>query len=110
MLMRPYASASLLLRSEQAEDGRPTLLVNLVGDEVDLTVVAERKIVFTRTARIPHSDDQDETDRRVLAEDLLDRLGFRQVPGLGRSAMGVDIRDLPRLEPGSFQGQCHAAG
>ncbi len=68
MLMRPYASASLFLRSEIAEDGEASLLVNLVGDEVDLTVVAESKIVFTRTARIPHSDDQAESDRRVLAE------------------------------------------
>lgn len=68
MLMRPYASASLFLRSELAETGEPCLLVNLVGDEVDLTVVAEGKIVFTRTARIPDSDDQAETDRRVLAE------------------------------------------
>jgi len=68
MLMRPYASASLLLRSELAEDGKASLLVNLVGDEVDLTVVAKSKIVFTRTARIPHSDDRAETDRRVLAE------------------------------------------
>ena len=68
MLMRPYASASLFLRSEPAEGGEATLLVNLVGDEVDLTVVAAGKIVFTRTARIPHSDDREETDRRVLAE------------------------------------------
>ena len=68
MLMRPYASASLFLRSELAENGEASLLVNLVGDEVDLTVVAEGKIVFTRTARIPHSDDQGETDQRVLAE------------------------------------------
>ena len=68
MLMRPYASASLFLRSELAENGEASLLVNLVGDEVDLTVVAEGKIVFTRTARIPHSDDQAETDQRVLAE------------------------------------------
>ncbi len=68
LLMRPYASASLLLRSELALDGEPSLLVNLVGNEVDLTVVGEGKIVFTRTARIPHSDDQAETDRRVVAE------------------------------------------
>ena len=68
MLMRPYASASLFLRSELAETGEASLLVNLVGDEVDLTVVAKGKIVFTRTARIPHSNDQAETDQRVLAE------------------------------------------
>lgn len=68
LLLRPYASASLFLRSQQALPGEACLLVNLVGDEVDLTVVAEGKIVFTRTARIPHSDDQAETDRRVLAE------------------------------------------
>ncbi|MHB8898260.1 MAG: type IV pilus biogenesis protein PilM [Thermoguttaceae bacterium] len=68
MLMRPYASASLFLRSESAQGGEPSLLVNLVGDEVDLTVVAEGKIIFTRTARIPQSDQQEETDRRVLAE------------------------------------------
>lgn len=68
MLLRPYASASLFLRSQHAQVGMPCLLVNLVGDEVDLTVVAESKIVFTRTARIPHSDAQAETDRRVLAE------------------------------------------
>lgn len=68
MLMRPYASASLFLRSEPAADGQASLLVNLVGDEVDLTVLAGGKIVFARTARIPHSDDQDESDRRVLAE------------------------------------------
>ncbi len=68
MLMRPYASASLFLRGEAAAGGEASLLVNLVGNEVDLTVLAEGKIVFTRTARIPHSDDQAETDRRVLAE------------------------------------------
>jgi Tfp pilus assembly PilM family ATPase len=68
MLMRPYASASLFLRSELAGDGEASLLVNLVGDEVDLTVVNEGRIVFNRTARIPHSDDQVETDRRVLSE------------------------------------------
>ncbi|MBN2477563.1 MAG: hypothetical protein JXB62_23350 [Pirellulales bacterium] len=67
MLLRPFASASLFARTASPLD-EPCLLVNLVADEVDLTVLDEGKVLFSRTVRLPHSSDEQQTDQRVLAE------------------------------------------
>ena len=55
IVLRPCAAASLVERAEPAGDLPPRLLVDLLADEVDLTVVAGRKVVFLRTTRIGSS-------------------------------------------------------
>jgi len=52
LILRPCAAASLLGRSPTAETSRPTLLVDLLSDEADLTVMIDRKVIFLRTTRL----------------------------------------------------------
>lgn len=92
LLLRPYAAASLLRRSRLAESGQmqlvsgataakagaiadPTdnkvrLLVDLLGDEADLTVLVGPQVVFLRTARLPAetASDAGANWRPLLAE------------------------------------------
>lgn len=51
VVLRPCAAASLVLRQESAD--RTQLLVDLLRDEADLTVLAGRQVVLLRTARLP---------------------------------------------------------
>jgi cell division ATPase FtsA len=53
VVLRPCAAASLFCRRQA--DGRPRvrLLVDLLEDEADLTVMVDRKVIFLRTARLP---------------------------------------------------------
>ncbi len=51
VVLRPCAAASLVLRQESAD--RTQLLVDLLRDEADLTVLAGRQVVLLRSARLP---------------------------------------------------------
>ena len=66
LVLRPCGAASLFCR--QQADGRPRarLLVELLVDEADLTVIIDRKVIFLRTARLPG----DHRDIRPLAPHL----------------------------------------
>jgi len=52
LVLRPCGAASLFCRRQ--EEGRPKarLLVDLLADETDLTVMIDRKVIFLRTARL----------------------------------------------------------
>lgn len=52
LVLRPCAASSLFCRTQA--DGRPRvrLLVDLLEDEADLTVIVDRKVIFIRTARL----------------------------------------------------------
>lgn len=52
ILLRPCAAASLAHRCLPPEPDEIRLLVDLLGDEVDLSVVVGEKLVFMRTARM----------------------------------------------------------
>jgi hypothetical protein len=67
LVLRSHAAASLFLRTG-ADREEVCLLVNPVADEVDLTVIVEGKAVFSRTARLPDTADQDKVSERLLAE------------------------------------------
>ena len=67
MLLRPFASASLFARTESSPP-EVCLLVNRITDEVDLTVVADRKPVFFRTIRLPEGANETQVVGRLLAE------------------------------------------
>jgi len=67
LLLRPYASASLFSQTA-AETDEACLLINVVADEVDLTVLEEGKAIYSRTVRLPHLADPQQTHRRIVAE------------------------------------------
>ncbi|MBN2476170.1 MAG: hypothetical protein JXB62_16275 [Pirellulales bacterium] len=52
LVLRPCAAASLLGRRAAVGPARPSLLVDLLSDEADLTVLVDQKVVFLRTARL----------------------------------------------------------
>ena len=52
LVLRPCAAASLLRRRRDATPGQVSLLVDLLIDEADLSVMVDRKIVFLRHARL----------------------------------------------------------
>ena len=69
LILRPCGAASLYCR--QQADGRPKarLLVELLVDEADLTVIIDRKVIFLRTARLPGDPLTDaEAGQALLAE------------------------------------------
>ena len=53
LILRPCAAASLLCRARAAARMQVRLLVDLLDDEADLTVMIDRKVIFLRTARLP---------------------------------------------------------
>jgi Tfp pilus assembly PilM family ATPase/Tfp pilus assembly protein PilN len=52
LILRPCAAASLCDRAQPAERAKLRLLVDLLSDEADLTVMADGKVVFLRTMRL----------------------------------------------------------
>ncbi len=116
LLLRPYAAASLLRRSRLAESGQmrvvkrkpdgsiiaPTetaddkvrLLVDLLGDEADLTVLVGPQVVFLRTARLPTETAADATaDHRPLLAELRRTMAAVQNQLGGRRVQAVYLCD-----------------
>ncbi len=69
IVLRPLAAASLFARLSAPSEG-PNLLVNLVADEADLTVISEGQVVYLRTVRLP-----EEAGEKVVAERLSAEIG-----------------------------------
>ncbi len=74
LILRPFAAASLLHRHGTMLDGRATLVVDVLADEADLTVIEDEKVVFMRTVRLPGSDD-DELQSRALVGEIRRTIG-----------------------------------
>ncbi len=53
LILRPCAAASLFCRRQAEGLPKARLLVDLLADEADLTVMIDRKVIFLRTARLP---------------------------------------------------------
>jgi Tfp pilus assembly PilM family ATPase len=68
LVLRPCAAASLLSRIHPAEEKKLRLLVDLLADEADLTVLAGDTVVFLRTARLPHELLESDPLRALLPE------------------------------------------
>jgi hypothetical protein len=67
LLLRPFAAASLFVRTASPSE-ETYLLVNRITDEVDLTIVVDRKPVFFRTVRLPEGAGEGQVAGRLLAE------------------------------------------
>ncbi len=70
LILRPCAAASLLGRQASTGPARPRLLVDLLSDEVDLTVMIDRRVIFVRTARMTGDPLQDDDYRGVLLGEI----------------------------------------
>jgi Tfp pilus assembly PilM family ATPase len=66
LVLRPCAAASLLGRTHAAGATPPQLLIDLLSDEADLTVMIDRQVVFLRTTRISGDPLQNADQRRAL--------------------------------------------
>jgi len=66
LVLRPFATSSLLI-GDQA-DNRCRMLVDLLSDEADLTVMAGGKVIFPRTIRLPEGGVGEAQGRALLGE------------------------------------------
>lgn len=67
LLARPYETASLFLK-KRATGGGDSLLVNVIGDEVDLIIVDQIRPLFFRSVRLPGGLGDEAAEQRVLDE------------------------------------------
>ncbi len=69
LVLRPCAAASLLNRTQPATAEEPRLLVDLLAEEMDLTVLVGSQAVFLRTARLsPDGPTSAEGSRLLVGE------------------------------------------
>jgi Tfp pilus assembly PilM family ATPase len=66
LVLRPFSAASLVVR--KAPDDRCRLLVDLLTDEADLTVLDGSQVVFIRTVRLPAATESEGLARPLLGE------------------------------------------
>lgn len=53
LILRPFAAASLLRRQKDTAGGACRLMVDLLAEEADLTVVVDQQVALVRTVRVP---------------------------------------------------------
>lgn len=68
LILRPCAAASLLQRSHWREAASAQLLVDVLAEEADLTVLVDGQVVFLRTARLPGDALASDGYRPLLGE------------------------------------------
>jgi Tfp pilus assembly PilM family ATPase len=68
LVLRPFAAASLLNRSQVLAAGRSALVIDLLADGADLTATSQGQVVFMRTVRMPATDDRDVLARSLVGE------------------------------------------
>jgi hypothetical protein len=93
IVLRPLAAASLFLRTLSPQ--RPCLLVSLVADEADLTVMAEGRVVFSRTVRLPEDVNEYVAAQRLSAEVSRTLVVAQQGPLGGASAEQIYLYGRP---------------
>lgn len=66
LVLRPFSAASLL--KSQHGDGKCRMIVDLLRDEADLTVLIGPQVIFPRTVRLPAVTEPEALARVLLAE------------------------------------------
>jgi hypothetical protein len=102
-VLRPFAAASLLCRRDDRPTSRVRMMVDLLSDEADLTVLIDRSVVFMRTVRLPYkaSPDEEATElvgeiRRTMAA-AQNQLGGQRVDSLVLCSAGGEHAALQEL-------------
>jgi Tfp pilus assembly protein PilN len=68
LVLRPCAAASLLQRYRAADTACVRLLVDVLADEADLTVLVAETVIFMRTARLPAGHSPAERSAALVTE------------------------------------------
>ena len=108
LALRPCAAASLLCRSSDSRDYRAKLLVDLLAEEADLTVLVEEQVVFLRTTRLPSDHSSDPESIRLLVGEIRrtiaaaqNQLGGEKVEAVYLCGAGAKLGALAaRIEEG----------
>ena len=66
LVLRPFAAAALL--KSELTDSKCRMIVDLLSEEADLTVVIGPDVIFPRTVRLPSVTDTEVLGRTLLAE------------------------------------------
>jgi Tfp pilus assembly PilM family ATPase len=66
LVLRPFAAASLL--KSETGDGKCRMVVDLLRDDADLTVLIGEQVIFPRTVRLPASAEPEVLARALLGE------------------------------------------
>lgn len=66
LVLRPFAAASLL--QQDLADGTCRMIIDLLRDEADLTVLIGSQVIFPRTVRLPALTEPEALARAVLGE------------------------------------------
>ncbi|MCS7305125.1 MAG: hypothetical protein NZ602_08480 [Thermoguttaceae bacterium] len=104
VVLRPCALASLVARLRPGSIYQARLLVHLLGQEADLTVMVDRKVVFLRTVRLPGDPLQDQEAasdlllqiRRTMAA-VANQLEGRRVASVVLCGVGPSYQALAQL-------------
>ncbi len=78
LVLRACAAASLLMRAKKVDGAEPQLLIDLLADELDLTVTISGRVVFTRTARLPNEALSTADIAKPLVSEVRRTLGAAQ--------------------------------
>lgn len=103
IVLRPCAAVSLLGRQQADGAGRLRLLVDLLLDEADLTVLSDGKVVFLRTVRLPGDPLGDSSAVHALIGEI------RRTMAAAGTALGARSFDSIAL-CGSGRAQSELAG
>ena len=104
MVLRPCATASLVARRRPGSALQARLIVDLLGQEADLTVLVDRKVLFLRTARLagdPLRQEEAASDllvqiRRTMAA-VANQLEGRRVAAIVLCGAGQEYETLAHL-------------
>jgi Tfp pilus assembly PilM family ATPase len=66
LVLRPFAAASLI--KAEAADDKCRMVVDLLGDDADLTVLIGQQVIFPRTVRLPAAAEPEVLARALLGE------------------------------------------
>lgn len=101
LILRPCAAASLLCRSEKAAWGGVRLLVDLLANEADLTVILDSTVAFLRCVRLPGDPLAEPLSRPDLFSEIRrtiaaanNQLGDHRIESLVLFGSGTDHADL----------------
>ena len=99
LVLRACAAASLLARAESARQGELRLLIDLLSDEADLTVMSDGRVVFLRTTRLGGDPPQPQVligeIRRTMAA-VQNQLGGRKVDSIVLCGHGAQQAEMAR--------------
>jgi Tfp pilus assembly PilM family ATPase len=97
LVLRACAAASLLARAESKRQGELRLLIDLLSDEADLTVMSDARVVFLRTTRLGGDPPQPQVligeVRRTMAA-VQNQLGGRKVDSIVLCGQGAQQAEM----------------